>query len=56
VENESSEEFKEFKRVKAKYLARYKQNQLLILADSAFSLQMAQGKYKSIKFHFTSEF
>lgn len=56
VENEKSEEFKEFKRVKAKYLARDKQNQLVFLADSAFSLQMAQGKYKSIKFHFTSEF
>ncbi|MBS3739619.1 MAG: peptide chain release factor 3 [Psychroflexus sp.] len=56
VEDETSEEFKEFKRVKAKYLARDKQNQLVFLADSAFSLQMAQGKYKCIKFHFTSEF
>jgi peptide chain release factor 3 len=56
VEDENSEEFKEFKRVKSKYLAKDKQNQLVFLADSAFSLQMAQGKYKSIKFHFTSEF
>jgi peptide chain release factor 3 len=56
VDDEKSEEFKEFKRVKAKYLARDKQNQLVFLADSAFSLQMTQGKYKSIKFHFTSEF
>lgn len=56
VDNEKSEEFREFKRVKAKYLARDKQNQLVFLADSAFSLQMAQGKYKCITFHFTSEF
>ena len=55
-ENEKSEEFQEFKRVKSKYLARDKQNQLVFLADSAFSLQMTQQKYKSIKFHFTSEF
>ncbi|MFN2262169.1 MAG: peptide chain release factor 3 [Psychroflexus sp.] len=55
-ENEKSEEFQEFKRVKSKFLARDKQNQLVFLADSAFSLQMTQQKYKSIKFHFTSEF
>lgn len=56
VENEKNEEFQEFKRVKAKYLARDKKNKLVFLADSAFSLQMTQGKYKSVKFHFTSEF
>jgi len=55
-EDEKSEEFKEFKRVKSKYLARDKQNQMVFLADSAFSLQMTQQKYPSIKFHFTSEF
>ncbi|WP_127844212.1 peptide chain release factor 3 [Psychroflexus aestuariivivens] len=55
-ENEKSEEFQEFKRVKSKYLAKDKQNQLVFLADSAFSLQMTQQKYKNIKFHFTSEF
>lgn len=55
-ENEKSEEFQEFKRVKSKYLARDKQNQLVFLADSEFSLQMTQQKYKSIRFHFTSEF
>lgn len=54
--NADPEELKEFKRVKAKYLARDKQNQLVFLADSAFSLQMTQDKYRSIKFYFTSEF
>ena len=56
AEDETSEEFKEFKRVKSKYLAKDKRDQLVFLADSAFSLQMTQDKYKSIKFHFTSEF
>ena len=51
-----SEEFKDFKRVKSKFLAKDKQGQLVFLADSAFSLQMAQQKYPKIKFHFTSEF
>ena len=56
AEDEKSEEFKEFKRVKAKYLAKDKSGQLVFLADSQFSLQMTQQKYPSIKFHFTSEF
>ncbi|QED37652.1 peptide chain release factor 3 [Antarcticibacterium arcticum] len=51
-----SEEFKEFKRVKAKYLAHDKRGQLVFFADSQFSLQMTQQKYPSLKFHFTSEF
>ena len=56
VDDEKSEEFKEFLRVKQRYLARDKQNQLVFLADSMFSLQMSQQKYPSITFHFTSEF
>lgn len=51
-----SEEFLDFKRVKSKFLAKDKQGQLVFLADSAFSLQMTQQKYPSIKFHFVSEF
>lgn len=56
TENEKSEEFKEFLRVKQRFLARDKQNQLVFLADSMFSLQMTQQKYPSIIFHMTSEF
>ncbi len=56
AEDEKSEEFKDFKRVKAKYLAKDKSGQMVFLADSQFSLQMTQQKYPSIKFHFTSEF
>lgn len=55
-EDDKSEEFQDFKRVKRKFLARDKQNQLVFLADSSFSLQMTQQKYPSVKFHFTSEF
>ena len=51
-----SEEFKEFKRVKSKFLAKDKRNQLVFLADSQFSLQMTQQKYPNVKLHFTSEF
>jgi peptide chain release factor 3 len=54
--DEKSEEFKEFKRVKSKFLAKDKTNQLVFLADSEFSLQMTQQKYPNILFHFTSEF
>ncbi len=55
-EDEKNEEYKEFLRVKQRFLAKDKQGQLVFLADSAFSLQMTQQKYPSIKFHFTSEF
>jgi peptide chain release factor 3 len=55
-EDERNEEFKEFKRVKQRYLAKDKQGQLVFLADSAFSLQMTQDKYPTVKLHFVSEF
>lgn len=55
-EDDKNEEFKEFKRVKQRFLAKDKQGQLVFLADSLFSLQMTEQKYPSIKFHLTSEF
>lgn len=54
--SENNEEFQAFKRVKQRYLAKDKQGQLVFLADSAFTLQMTQEKYPSVKLHFTSEF
>src|SRR5690606_7405702 len=51
-----SEEYKDFIRVKQRFIAKDKQNQLVFLADSHFSLEMTQQKYPSLKFHFTSEF
>ena len=56
AEDEKNEEFKEFKRVKQRYLAKDKQGQLVFLADSPFTIQMTQNKYPSVRLHFTSEF
>ncbi|WP_396590383.1 peptide chain release factor 3 [Allomuricauda sp. R78024] len=56
ADDASNDEFKEFKRVKQKFLAIDKRGQLVFLADSQFSLQMTQQKYPSVKLHFTSEF
>jgi peptide chain release factor 3 len=55
-EDPNSEEFKDFKRVKAKFLAKDKRGQLVYLADSAFTLQMTQQKYPSVRLHFVSEY
>ena len=55
-EDTKNKEFAEFKRVKQRYLAKDKQGKLVFLADSAFSIQMAQQKYPTVNLHFTSEF
>ena len=54
--DEKSDAFQEFRRIKQKFLAQDKRGQLVFLADSAFSLQMAQDQYKELQFYFTSEF
>ncbi|QWX84431.1 peptide chain release factor 3 [Cellulophaga sp. HaHaR_3_176] len=54
--DKNSDEFKEFKRVKQKFLAKDKRGQLVFLADSQFSLQMTQQKYPNVTLKFTSEF
>ncbi|WP_028872927.1 peptide chain release factor 3 [Psychroserpens burtonensis] len=56
TDDKKSEEYNEFLRVKQRFLAKDKRGQLVFLADSPFSLQMTQQKYKNIKFHSTSEF
>lgn len=55
-EDETNDDFTDFKRVKQKFLAKDKDGQLVFFADSAFSLQMTQQKYPSIQFHFSSEY
>jgi len=55
-DDDKNNEFKEFQRVKQKFLAKDKHGQLVFLADSQFSLQMTQNKYPSVKLHFVSEF
>ena len=56
IKDTKSEEYKEFVRVKQKFMAKDKGGQLVFLADSPFSLQMTQQKYPSVKLHFVSEF
>lgn len=51
-----SEEFKEFLRVKQKYMAKDKKGQLVFLADSMFTLQMTEQKFPNVKLHSVSEF
>lgn len=50
-----NDEFKEFLRVKQKFMAKDKYDQIVFLADSEFSIQMTQSKYPSVKLFFTSE-
>ncbi|MFK5983034.1 MAG: peptide chain release factor 3 [Flavobacteriaceae bacterium] len=56
VENSDKDELTEFKRVKARFLAKDKRGQLVFFADSSFTLQMTQSKYSKVKLHFVSEF
>jgi len=55
-EDPNNEEFKEFKRVKQRYLAKDKKGQLVFLADSPFTVQMTLDKYPTVKLRFISEF
>jgi peptide chain release factor 3 len=58
IENhqKSNLEFKEFKKLKSKFLAKDKSQKLVFLSDSAFSLEMTRQKFPSIEFHYKSEF
>lgn len=56
VESHDEEQLEAFKKLKFRYLALDKFDQLVFLADSSFSLNMAQEKFDQLKFHFKSEF
>ena len=56
AEDPAGEEFREFQRVKNRFMAHDKDGRPVFLADSAFSITMAQEKYPSVHLHFTSEF
>lgn len=56
IESASDAQLEEFKKLKFRYLARDKFNRLVFLADSSFSLNMAQEKFDKLKFHLKSEF
>jgi peptide chain release factor 3 len=56
LESSDAAQLEEFMRLKQRYIAEDKFGRLVFLADSAFSLQMAQDKFNKIKFHLKSEF
>ena len=56
TKDEDNKNYRDFLKIKQKFLAKDKQGQLVFLADSTFSLQMTQQKYPEITFHYTSEF
>jgi peptide chain release factor 3 len=49
-------QLEEFKKVKYRSMAVDKYGRDVFLADSAFTIQMAEQKFPKVKFHFTSEF
>ncbi|MCY4160564.1 MAG: peptide chain release factor 3 [Flavobacteriaceae bacterium] len=55
-QNSQSEDLMAFLKLKQKFLAFDKNNQLVFLADSKFTLSHTQQKFPKVKFHFQSEF
>lgn len=56
IESRNKEQIEDFRKRKFQFIAEDKHGRELFLADSSYSLQMAQEKFPDIKFHFTSEF
>ncbi|WP_101688508.1 peptide chain release factor 3 [Dysgonomonas massiliensis] len=56
IESDNAEQLNDFKRRKAQYMAKDKDDRDVFLADSNYVLMMAQQDFQDIKFHFTSEF
>ncbi len=56
IESDNKEELEAFKKRKYQFMAKDREGRDVFLADSNYVLQMAQIDFKSIKFHFTSEF
>ena len=56
IESDDEAELEAFKKRKYQYMAKDIEGRDVFLADSNYVLQMAQSDFKSIRFHFTSEF
>lgn len=56
IESDDAAELENFKKRKYQYMAKDIEGRDVFLADSSYVLQMAQNDFKSIRFHFTSEF
>jgi len=56
IECDDPKKLDEFKKRKHQKMAKDKRGRDVFMADSSFILQMAQDEFKTIKFHFKSEF
>ena len=56
IESDNKEQLEDFMKRKYTYMAVDKHGRNVFLADSPYSLQMAQEKFTDIRFYFTSEF
>lgn len=56
IESDNKEQLDDFMKRKYTYMAVDKHGRNVFLADSPYSLQMAQEKFSDIRFYFTSEF
>jgi len=56
IESDDAAELENFKKRKFQYMALDREGRDVFLADSNYILQMAQQDFKSIRFHFSSEF
>jgi peptide chain release factor 3 len=56
IQSDDKKELDDFKRRKYQYMAEDKHGHDVFLADTAYSLQMAQEKFQKIRFYFTTEF
>ncbi len=55
-EDPNNDEYKDFIRVKQRYLAKDKYGKQVFLADSPFSYEMTKSKYPTVKLYEKSEF
>jgi peptide chain release factor 3 len=55
IVSHDEEQLKEFKKLKQRFVARDKFDRLVFLADSSFSLQMAQEKFDKLEFRLKSD-
>jgi len=56
ITTDNEEQLNDFKRAKANYLAKDKDDNLVFMAETQFLLQMAEKDYPDLTFHTTSEF
>ena len=56
IESDNAEQLADFKRRKHANMATDKHGRDVFLADTSYSLALAQEKFPDIRFHFTSEF